>query len=183
MNFGFSKNIKNLTAVTAAALAFSSTALEADSLDLGYTMEEQIKPCIAGEYSIPRALVDVSGIESDEGTLRIQIYSDNPDDFLVSGKKVLRVEVPSQPGVQRVCVTFPQAGVYSMAVMHDKNANGRADIFSEGFGFSNNPKLGFGPPDHEETLFEVGNGVTQMDVALIYYFQLAKKDSKRRRRR
>ncbi len=183
MSFDFSKNIKNLTAFTVTALALSSTALEADSLDLGYSMDEQIQPCVAGEYSVPRALVDVSGIESDEGTLRLQIYSDNPDDFLISGKKVLRVEVPSQPEVQKVCVTFPAAGVYSMAVMHDKNANGRADIFTEGFGFSNNPKLSFGPPDHEETLFKVGNGVKQMDVALMYYFQLENKDSKRRRRR
>jgi uncharacterized protein (DUF2141 family) len=181
--FGVSKKTKKIAALTTAALLFSSTALQADGLDTSYSMNEQIHPCVAGEYSVPRVLVDVSGIESDEGTLRVQIYSDNPDDFLVSGKKVLRVEVPSQPDVQKVCVTFPQTGVYSMAVMHDKNANGRADIFTEGFGFSNNPKLGFGPPDHEDTLFEVGNGVKQMDVALIYYFQLQKKDSKRRRRR
>ncbi len=122
MSFDFSKNIKNLTAFTVTALALSSTALEADSLDLGYSMDEQIQPCVAGEYSVPRALVDVSGIESDEGTLRLQIYSDNPDDFLISGKKGLRVEVPSQPVVQKVCVTFPATGVYSMAVMHDTSS-------------------------------------------------------------
>ena len=169
--------------MTAAALVISATTLKADDLGLVYSMQDQIQPCVAGEFSVPRVLVDVSGIASDEGTLRVQIYNDNPDDFLVSGKKVLRVEVPSQPDLQKVCITFPAAGKYSMAVMHDKNANGRADIFTEGFGFSNNPKLGFGPPDHEDTLFDVANGVKQMDVALTYYFQLKKKDSKKRRRR
>ena len=80
-------------------------------------------------------------------------------------------------------MTFPAEGHYAMAVMHDKNSNGRADIFTEGFGFSNNPSLSFGPPEHEEALFEVANGVKQMDVSLTYYFQLDNKDSKRRRRR
>jgi len=181
--FGFSKNTPKIAALTIAAMALSAPAIQADSLDAGYDMVDQIQPCVTGEYSVPRVLVDVSGIESDEGTLRVQIYSDNPEDFLVSGKKVLRVEVPSHPEAQQVCVTFPTAGKYSMAVLHDKNANGRADIFTEGFGFSNNPKLSFGPPEHEETLFEVGNGVKQLDVKLTYYFQLENKDSKRRRRR
>jgi uncharacterized protein (DUF2141 family) len=93
------------------------------------------------------------------------------------------VDVPTHEGDQKVCVTFPAAGIYSIAVMHDKNANGKADIFTEGFGFSNNPKLLFGPPDHEDTLFKVEDGVKQMDIALTYYFQLENKDQKRRRRR
>jgi len=166
----------------ASALALLSTPLLADNLGNDYSMEDQIASCVAGDQTAPRALVDVSGINSGEGTLRVQIYSDNPEDFLVSGKKVTRVDVPTIEGEQLVCVTFPAAGTYSMAVMHDKNANGKADIFSEGFGFSNNPKLMFGPPEHEETLFSVEPGVKKMDVALTYYFQLENKDQKRRRR-
>lgn len=157
--------------------------IKADSIDGQYDMDNQIAPCKAGDFSAPRALVDVTGIDGSEGTLRVQIYSDNPEDFLVSGKKVFRVDVPTVEGEQMVCLTFPKAGTYSMAVMHDKNANGKADIFTEGFGFSNNPKLGFGPPDHEETLFTVEDGVKQMDVELTYYFQLEKKAQKQRRRR
>ena len=182
-DFSFSNRVKGLVALGATAFLFSTSAIQADGLNIAYNLQEQISPCVVGEYSVPRVLVDVSGIDSSEGTLRVQIYNDNPDDFLVSGKKVLRVEVPTQEDFQQVCVTFPAAGTYSMAVMHDKNSNGRADIFTEGFGFSNNPSLTFGPPEHEETLFEVANGVKKMDVALTYYFQLEKKDSKRRRRR
>ena len=181
--FGFSKTLSGLIASGAAVLIFITTAPLANGLDIAYSPDKQISPCVVGDYSTPRVLVDISGIENDEGTLRVQIYNDNPDDFLVSGKKVLRVEIPSQSDEVKVCVTFPAAGTYSMAILHDKNSNGKADIFSEGFGFSNNPKLAFGPPDHEDTLFEVGNGVKQMDIALTYYFQLDSKDSKRRRRR
>lgn len=173
----------NRTAALASALALLSSPLMADSVAVNYSMQDQIAPCLAGDQNAPRVLVDVSGIATDEGTLRVQIYGDDPDDFLVSGKKVTRVDVPTKEGQQSVCVTFPTEGNFAMAVMHDKNANGKADIFSEGFGFSNNPKLSFGPPDHEDTVFKVEAGVKQMDVELTYYFQLENKEQKRRRRR
>lgn len=178
----FEKRFKT-TAILTSVFALLSAPLMADSVTADYSMDDQIAPCLAGDKNAPRVLVDVSGISSDEGTLRVQIYSDNPDDFLVSGKKVTRVDVPTHADQQSVCVTFPTAGKFSMAVMHDKNANGKADIFTEGFGFSNNPKLGFGPPDHKDTLFTVKEGVKRMDVALTYYFQLENMDQKRRRRR
>ena len=171
------------TAILTSAFALLSFPLMADSLDSEYSEEAQIAACVAGDQTVPRVLVDVSGIASDEGTLRVQIYGDDPDDFLVSGKKVTRVDVPTLAGQQKVCVTFPNAGEFAMAVMHDKNANGKADIFTEGFGFSNNPSLTFGPPDHEEADFRVEDGVKEMDIELTYYFQLENKDQKRRRRR
>lgn len=177
------KDSARLFVLLSSGLIFSATVLQADAVVDTYSVEDQIQPCMAGDLAAPRVLVDISGIESNEGQLRVQVYSDNPEDFLVSGKKVLRVEVPSREQATSVCVTFPEAGIYSLAVLHDKNANGKADIFSEGFGFSNNPKLAFGPPEHEETLFEVEQGVKQMNVALTYYFQLGDKASKRRRRR
>lgn len=170
-----------MSAMGAAAFLVPATLL-ADSLPVNDSETQQIGPCLKASDAAPRVLVDVTGIEDSEGQLRVQIYSDRPEDFLVSGKKVLRVDVPTRPGGQKVCVTFPSAGTYSMAVLHDKNANGRADIFSEGFGFSNNPRLLFGPPEHDQTLFMVEAGVQEMTVALTYYFQLENKDQKRRKR-
>jgi uncharacterized protein (DUF2141 family) len=166
----------------ASSLALMPFPLQANDLKVDYSEAQQISPCLQTDDATPRVLVDVTGIETSDGQLRVQIYSDKPEDFLVSGKKVLRVDVPTHTGEQKVCVTFPAAGTYSMAVLHDKNANGRADIFSEGFGFSNNPRLLFGPPDHDQTLFAVESGVQEMTVALTYYFQLENKDQKRRKR-
>ena len=90
------------TAILTSAFALLSFPLMADSLDAEYSEEAQIAACVAGDQTIPRVLVDVSGIASDEGTLRVQIYGDNPDDFLVSGKKVTRVDVPTLEGEQKV---------------------------------------------------------------------------------
>lgn len=41
-------------------------------------------------------------------------------------------------------------GNYAVAVVHDENGNGKLDTFAgiprEGFGFSRNPRIAFGPP-------------------------------------
>lgn len=171
-----------LTAVMSSAIFLNAGPALANGLEVSYSEQDQIAPCVAGEGDAPRALVDVHGLQSTDGQIRVQIYSDNPDEFLVSGAKVTRVDVPTLKDGQKVCVTLPKPGTYSMAVLHDKNENGRADIFTEGFGFSNNPRLLFGPPEHEETLFSVDEGVKTLEVSLTYYFQLENKDQKRRRR-
>lgn len=127
--------------------------------------------------------VTVTGLTNDEGNVRVQVYSDKPDEFLASGKKVTRVDVPTNGDGTQVCVPLPQPGKYAVAVMHDRNANGRADIFSEGFGFSNNPKLVLGPPDHEEVVTMADEGVTELDISLTYVFQLGEDKRKQHKRR
>lgn len=147
------------------------------------TMEEQIRPCYDSDGKGARALINVLGLENDEGNIRVQVYSDDPEEFLANGKKLLRVDVPISDLNAQVCVTFPRAGTYAMVVMHDRNANGRADILTEGFGFSRNPKLMFSKPDHDEVAIEVPEGVTEIDVTLNYLFRLGNKDRRRRKRR
>ena len=51
-------------------------------------------------------------------------------------------------------------GRYAVALLHDENGNGRADmalvIPREGFGFSRNPAIRFGPPVFTRAAFTVG---------------------------
>ena len=113
-------------------------------------------------------LVHVRGIRSAEGRIRIQLYDDKPADFLAKGKKLLRIEMPSRSDGIDVCVPLPGPGRFSLVAMHDRNANGRADFFTEGFGFSNNPRLGLSAPDLAETLFEARTGGMEMKIFLTY---------------
>ena len=58
-------------------------------------------------------------------------------------------------------------GTYAISAMHDENGNGRLDTFlgipREGFGFSRNPRIGFGPPRFDQVRFQVGaQGGSQM---------------------
>jgi len=124
----------------------------------------------------------VENIRSMEGNLRAQVYSSNPEEFLEKGKKLVRVDVPvTLEYEQSVCVPVPVPGLYAIVVMHDRNANGKADFFSEGFGFTNNPKLGFGPPDAEEVMIDVPEGVSKANVKLKYI--LGSDDEKKKKRR
>lgn len=147
------------------------------------TMNEQVKPCFSEAVNGARALINILGLENQEGNIRVQVYSDDPEEFLENGKKLLRVDVPVSSLDAQVCVSFPAVGTYAMVVMHDRNANGRADILTEGFGFSRNPKLMFSKPDHDEVAIAMSEGVTEIDVSLNYMFRLENKDRRRRKRR
>ncbi len=145
--------------------------------------QEQIAQCLTKDMKTARVLVTVEDIMSDEGNLRLQVYSDNPDDFLEGGKKLVRIDVPAKKDSKQVCVTLPRAGDYALVVLHDRNGNGRANFFSEGFGFSNNPELNLAPPEHEEAVFSAANGVKKMQISLNYVLESSDDKKKRRRRR
>ena len=127
--------------------------------------------------------VTVDNLQTTEGQMRAQIYSSNPDDFLAKGKKLVRVDVPVETlDGPTICVLLPAPGTYALVVMHDKNANGKADFFSEGFGFSNNPKLSLAPPDGEDVMFVAEAGVSKHIIELNYIFGGDDKKKKKRRK-
>ncbi|GAB4325351.1 MAG: hypothetical protein Kow00127_18070 [Bacteroidales bacterium] len=71
-------------------------------------------------------------------------------------------------------ITFAKLtpGRYAFKCFHDENENRELDtnwlgIPKEGFGFSNNPKSRFGPPDFELTIFDFKQDTTI--VCLINY--------------
>jgi uncharacterized protein (DUF2141 family) len=53
-------------------------------------------------------------------------------------------------------------GNYAIALIHDENGNNKLDTFMgiprEGFGFSRNPVIRFGPPSFNAAQFTVGGG-------------------------
>jgi len=118
----------------------------------------------------PAALVRVYGFKDRGGTLRVQAYGDEPDDFLEKGKKLKRIEVPvSATGDMNVCVALPRYGNYAIAVRHDRNGD-RKSGWSDGGGFSGNPKLSLAnlKPDFEDVVFTARPGVTVVDVVMNY---------------
>ena len=69
-----------------------------------------------------------------------------------------RVNVRANSGSFRFD-NLPQ-GTYAMTALQDENGNGKLDTFlgipREGFAFSNNPRVGFGPPAFEKVRFSIG---------------------------
>lgn len=65
-------------------------------------------------------------------------------------------------------------GRYAIALLHDENANGKADraalmIPTEGFGFSRDAKVRFGPPKFREAAFDVVAGEDERLVIRMRY--------------
>jgi uncharacterized protein (DUF2141 family) len=65
-------------------------------------------------------------------------------------------------------------GAYALSVIHDENGNGRLDtrlgIPREGFAFSNNPRIWFGPPSFASARFQLSPGGTALNVQMKYMF-------------
>lgn len=63
-------------------------------------------------------------------------------------------------------------GSYAVSLFHDENQNGRLDtlfgIPREGFGFSRNPVVRFGPPRFDAARFEMTAPTTEQAIRLRY---------------
>ena len=64
------------------------------------------------------------------------------------------------------------AGRYALSIFHDENSNQKLDtivgIPKEGFGFSRNPVIRFGPPRFDKVSIELPSGFTRTSVRMQY---------------
>jgi len=67
---------------------------------------------------------------------------------------------------------MPQ-GDYAISLFHDENANGKLDtvmmIPKEGFGFSRDARVVFGPPRFAAAAFRVGSAPLSQHIRLRYF--------------
>lgn len=114
------------------------------------------------------ALVTVHGFKDRRGNLRIAIYNAREDELLASGRYVQRLDTPVTPsGEMTVCAPVPAPGDFVVAALHDRDANGKLGPFSDGVGFSRNPKLGLAKPKVDTVKVRL-DGVTPMRIELNY---------------
>jgi uncharacterized protein (DUF2141 family) len=120
----------------------------------------------------PVSSLDVrfTGLRSAKGVLQLCLTSDAgafPDCRGANGIK--RTVSAGAPAIRFEGLP---PGDYAMAVIHDANGNARLDttlgIPREGFGFSRNPAIGFGPPRFQAARFTVGNGAEVQQVRIRY---------------
>lgn len=66
---------------------------------------------------------------------------------------------------------LPRGG-YAIAVIHDENGNGKLDTFAgiprEGFGFSRNPPVRFGPPRFAAARFTIDHDGVKQEIRMKY---------------
>ena len=115
--------------------------------------------------------IDVAGMRSARGLIRICLTAD-PKNFpgCVDDKHAVTRSVPASQHIIRFDDLPP--GSYAAALIHDENSNAKLDtllgIPREGFGFSRNPPIGFGPPRFSAAQFALGGVAETQQVTMRY---------------
>lgn len=114
--------------------------------------------------------IEITGLRSAKGVIQLCLTADAgafPD--CKSGGGIKRTLSAAAP---RIRFEGLAPGEYAVAVIHDANANARLDttlgIPREGFGFSRNPAIRFGPPRFTAAQFAVGAGSETQQVRMRY---------------
>ena len=87
--------------------------------------------------------------------------------------KGLTASVAAKTGSLKVTFRNVTPGRYAIALLHDENANGKADrvlgmMPKEGFGFSRDAPVRMGPPKFSEAVFDVGEDDHAMTIKMRY---------------
>jgi uncharacterized protein (DUF2141 family) len=114
----------------------------------------------------------VSGLRNAKGNVLICLTANAkafPDCSKDSAAHKLKVAA-ANAGHVRFDSLIP--GTYAVSLIHDENNNGKLDTMMmmprEGFGFSRNPAISFGPPKFGSASFAVGAGAVAQSVKMKY---------------
>lgn len=117
--------------------------------------------------------VDLANLRNAKGMLFLCLSGSPkhfPDCSSDPQAKVIRV-----PAKQATNLVFNgvAAGDYALSVMHDENGNAKLDttmsIPREGFGFSRNPTVRFGPPKYSEVRFSMTGASMRLPIKMKYF--------------
>lgn len=115
--------------------------------------------------------IDVAGMRSARGLIRVCLTAD-PRNFpgCLDDKRAVTRSVPASQRIIRFDDLPP--GKYAAALIHDENSNAKLDtllgIPREGFGFSRNPPIGFGPPRFAAAEFALDGVAETQQVTMRY---------------
>jgi len=115
--------------------------------------------------------IDVTALRSQKGVIQLCLTRDSAafPDCSKDASAIRRTLPASNP---RIRFTGLAPGIYAIAVIHDANGNAKLDtmmgIPREGFGFSRNPAIRFGPPSFAAAGFALGTDAETQQVRMRY---------------
>ncbi|MAQ70252.1 MAG: hypothetical protein CMD23_04070 [Flavobacteriales bacterium] len=118
--------------------------------------------------------LEVSGLNNTNGQLAIAIF-DNADSFEDENNTYKDSTVIITDNAMIVLIENVNPGTYAISIFHDENENEELDVNwlgmpIEGFGFSNNPSIGFSAPQYEDCNFTIEENQTLgVPIELIYF--------------
>ena len=119
--------------------------------------------------------VHMTGARNAKGKIRVALFRGSkgfPNDASQAVHTQTADIDPQTLSAQVVFADIP-AGVYAVSVFHDENMNEKLDknfmgVPKEGYGASNNPKKKMGPPNFDETKFQLGVADQSVEIKLMY---------------
>ncbi len=161
----------SMSLLIAAAAAAAAVKTIPSTPDLG-TAEGRCRPNEPG----PAFMINLAGLKDRQGRVKVELYPNNDEDFLqddnklvAAGKTFRRVEmnVPAS-GPVVLCIRAPGPGTYTMSLLHDRDANRKFGLSTDGVGFPNDPKLGWSKPAARSAAANVGSGLSRITVTMQY---------------
>ena len=123
-------------------------------------------------------LLVVDGFKNREGTLRVELWPGNEQDFMrnhhelvAEGKAYQRVTVPvPASGPARICVSLPGPGTYAMGAFHSPTGVRKFNYKDDGATFTRNPKVGIfnTKPKAADVAMRFNRGLSESHVTLNY---------------
>jgi uncharacterized protein (DUF2141 family) len=133
---------------------------------------EPLEPVPAGSGTV---ILEIIGVQNANGQVHASLF-DDPSGFPRDTMLVLKSATAQLTSRDTVTVRLENVayGYYAIAVLHDKNSNSELDtgllgVPSEGFGFSNNPRIGFGAPSFESCRFRLDQPEVVLQIQLQYF--------------
>ena len=111
-------------------------------------------------------ILKVTGFHSEKGQVKIAVFN-APEKWPKDPAYSSTIDVTSPTVTWKINdVPF---GDYAIAIFHDENGNGKMDknllgIPVEAYGFSNNQRVTFGPPQWEAVKFTVRSSVKDVSI-------------------
>ncbi len=130
-------------------------------------------PLCLGAAPVARLDVAIEGLRSTKGQLLVCLTAD-PANFpgCVDDRDAVLRTVPAANADLRYDAL--PAGGYAVSAIHDENGNARLDTFAgiprEGFGFSRNPAIRFGPPRFAAAKFQLSDVAERQQIRMRYIF-------------
>jgi uncharacterized protein (DUF2141 family) len=123
---------------------------------------------IAGTGRAATLVVQLKGVRTASGEIQLDLYD-------IGRKHIAKKRIPARIGEGRVEFSGLTPGAYGVYVYHDENGNGKLDTGGllrlpvEGYAFSNDAPVRFGPPAISDLRVDVRAGAVAITRATMKY--------------
>lgn len=123
-----------------------------------------VAPCRAADLAVA-----ITGVRAQTGLIKVALV-DSPEAYDGKAKPVRGTAAAPSGGSASFRFDGLPPGRYAVMVIHDENGNGKLDsnflgMPTEGYGFSNNPRV-MRKPTWDEAAFEVGEDGASIRIEL-----------------